>query len=108
VRDSGNDDNGMSAKSCNMKFYYPIHQGVLDCVPLDSIEILGVLGQGRNGACFRVKWNGVECTMKHFDIGRDGDIYFEKEICAYMLLQKAWGILVPESMLCCGCGLRCG
>jgi hypothetical protein len=36
--------------------------------------------------------------LKQFDIGRDGDTYFEKEIQAYMLLQKAWGVLVPRPL----------
>jgi hypothetical protein len=36
--------------------------------------------------------------MKQFDIGRDGDFSFKREIQAYMLLQKAWGILVPQPM----------
>ena len=99
VRDSGNDYGGGSTKSCNnMEHFYPIHHGALDFVPFDEIVIGDVLGNGRNGACFKVRWNGVEYAMKQFDIGRDGDVYFEKEIRAYMLLQKVWGVLVPRPM----------
>jgi hypothetical protein len=99
-RESGNDYNdiGTSTKSCNMEYYYSFHQGTLDYVLYDDIAIINVLGEGRNGACFKVKWNGVECAMKQFDIGRDGDKYFEKEIRAYMLLRNAWGVLVPRPL----------
>jgi hypothetical protein len=34
--------------------------------------------------------------MKQFDIGKDGDMRFVKEIVAYTLLQDIWGILVPR------------
>lgn len=43
-----------------------------------------------------MKWNDTEYAMKQFDIGRDGDRYLKEEIVAYMLLQDAWGILVPQ------------
>ena len=96
-RGSGCNGGGESINtSCNMEYFFSLHQGALELVPLDQIEMMGVLGYGRNGACFKVIWNGTKYAMKQFDIGRDGDRYFRKEICAYMLLQKAWGILVPQ------------
>jgi predicted Ser/Thr protein kinase len=75
-----------------------MYHGTLEHVSINDIVIDCVLGEGRNGACFKVKWNGVDCAMKQFDIGRDGDVFFKREIQAYMLLQKAWGILVPKPM----------
>ena len=87
ARGSGYDRNDESANSCNVE---------LEHIPWDSFEILDVLGYGWNGACFRVKWNGTEYAMKQFDIGRHGDTYFRQEIRAYMLLRRAWGILVPR------------
>ena len=98
VRGASTDYRGNSANCCNLDYYYPIHQGVLEHVPINDIVFLGILGVGRNGACFKVQWNGIECALKQFDIGRDGDTYFEKEIQAYMLLQKAWGILAPRPL----------
>ena len=68
-----------------MEYYYPFHQGALDYISYDDIENVDMIGHGRNGGCFKVKWNGVEYAMKQFDIGRNGDGYFINEICAYML-----------------------
>jgi hypothetical protein len=65
-------------------------------VPFEDIEVINVVGRGRNGGCFKVKWNSTEYAMKQFDIGRDGDEYFCKEIKAYVILKKAWGELVPQ------------
>ena len=95
---SSHDYSNTSAKSCNMKHFRPIVQYTLDYVSFHDIVIVDVLGEGRNGTCFKVKWNGLECAMKQFDIGRSGDAFFKKEIHAYMLLQKAWGVLVPRPM----------
>ncbi len=83
-------------KSCNMEFGRPTHKGALDYVPFDEISILGVVGEGRNGGCFNVKWKGTEYAMKQFDIGRDGDEFFQNEIRAYMKLRDSWGVLVPR------------
>jgi hypothetical protein len=73
-----------------MTYYHSIHQGALDFVSFDKIIIVDVLGEGRNGACFKVKWNGMECAMKQFDIGRDGNTYSLKtksvRICCYKRL----------------------
>ena len=96
ARGSGYDRNDQSANSCHMEYFFPLHQGELEVIPRDNIEILDVLGYGWNGACFKVKWNGTEYAMKQFDIGRHGDTYFRQEIRAYMLLRRAWGILVPR------------
>ena len=93
---SGYDHSGISANSCNMEYFFPLHQGAFEFTPFEDIEILGVIGYGRNGACFKVKWDGSEYAMKQFDIGRDGDTYFSNEIRAYVLLRSAWGILVPR------------
>ena len=79
-----------------MASFLPLHRGELILASLDEIEIMGVLGYGYNGVCFKVKWNGTEYAMKQFDIGQDGDTFFSREIRAYMLLQSAWGILVPR------------
>ena len=107
MRDSGNGHCDNSAKSCNTKYYCPthnmeyyfsIHQGALDYIPFDELVIGDVIVQGRNGPCYKVKWNGMEYAMKQFDIGQDGDVYFVKEVRAYMLLQRAWGVLVPRPM----------
>jgi hypothetical protein len=77
-------------------FYHVLEYGRLPQVSMDDIEIINVVGSGRNGCCFRVKWNGQELAMKQFDIGRDGDKYYAKEVTAYMLLRDVWGILVPR------------
>ena len=96
TRSSGYDSCCRLAKSCNMASFLPLHRGELILASLDEIEIMGVLGYGYNGVCFKVKWNGTEYAMKQFDIGQDGDTFFSREIRAYMLLQSAWGILVPR------------
>jgi hypothetical protein len=77
-------------------FYHILQRIDLPIVSMDDIEIIDVIGSGRNGCCFRVNWNGQELAMKQFDIGRDGYDYYTKEILAYMLLRDVWGILVPR------------
>jgi predicted Ser/Thr protein kinase len=97
----GDVDNSLSGgpvTSYNRQYYYPLYHDVVDFVPLDDIVVVGVCGDGRNGTCYKVKWNGMECAMKQFDIVKDGDVGFEKEIRAYKLLRKAWGTLVPRPM----------
>jgi thiamine kinase-like enzyme len=69
---------------------------LLPNVPFDDIEIIDVLGSGRNGACFKVKWNSTEYAMKQFDVGRDGYNRWNHEIEAYRILHKAWGDLLPR------------
>jgi hypothetical protein len=69
---------------------------MLTQVPFKNIEIVGVLGSGRSGTCFKVKWNGMDYAMKQFDIGRCGDEFFCREIDAYIILKEAWGGLVPQ------------
>ena len=95
VQDGLKEDAGKSVHSCNMEVGRT-HQGALDYVAYDDITILGVVGEGRNGGCFKVKWKGTEYAMKQFDIGRDGDEFFQNEIRAYMKLRDAWGVLVPR------------
>jgi hypothetical protein len=85
--------------SRSMQYFYPLHQGALIYVPLKHTSLdkeREAIGVGRNGACFKVKWNETEYALKQFDIGRHGDMNFVKEISAYMLLQDVWGILVPR------------
>jgi hypothetical protein len=65
-------------------------------ISIDDVEIVSVLGSGRNGSCFRVNWKGQELAMKQFDVGRDGNDHYAKEIVAYSLLYDGWGILVPR------------
>ena len=79
-----------------MAHFNQLHHGAIAFVPKNEIVRVGVLGQGRNGTCFKVKWNGTEYAMKQFDIGRNGDKFFEREIQAYMLLRDVWGIRVPR------------
>jgi hypothetical protein len=93
---SGNAYDGQFANTCNIEYYYPIHRGAIAFAPYDDIVTVGVLGQGRNGGCFKVKWKGIEYAMKQFDIGKHGDKHFVKEIRAYVLLKNVWGILVPR------------
>jgi hypothetical protein len=96
-RDSESDDGGGKfAHTCNMEYFYPLHHGAIPFAPYNEIVKVGILGEGRNGSCFKVNWKGTEYAMKQFDIGRHGDKYFEREIYAYMLLQDVWGILVPR------------
>jgi hypothetical protein len=93
---SRNEYGGQFANTCNIEYYHPIHRGAIAFAPYDDIVTVGVLGQGRNGGCFHVKWKGTEYAMKQFDIGKHGDKLFMKEIRAYMLLKDVWGILVPR------------
>ena len=69
---------------------------VIASAPFEEIEILEVIGEGRNGAAFKVCWHGQEVAMKQFDIGRQSEAYFSQEINAYMKLQDVWGVLVPR------------
>ena len=81
-----------------MGYYYSLPSWCIDIsVPFEDIEFGDVvLGAGRCGACFKVKWNGAEYALKQYDTGNDGDVPFLKEISAYMLLQIVWGGLVPR------------
>jgi hypothetical protein len=89
--------NGCSSKSHGIEHCHRIlHQIPIPQASFDDIVVLGAIGFGRNGCCFRVKWNGQEFAMKQFDIGRDGDKYYTNEIIAYMLLRDVWGVLVPR------------
>eukprot|EP00980_Cylindrotheca_fusiformis_P004560 scaffold975_cov90-Cylindrotheca_fusiformis.AAC.3 len=36
--------------------------------------------------------------MKQFDVGKDGDSGFNKEVEAYRKLQEVWGVLVPKPL----------
>jgi hypothetical protein len=63
-----------------------------------DLEFGEKLGSGRNGSVFKVRWGGKSVPLKQFDVGRDGDEPFEKDICAYARTRKAWGKLVPESL----------
>ena len=97
VQDGLKEDGGKSVRSCNMEFGRTHKDGLhYRYVAYDDITILGVVGEGRNGGCFKVKWKGTEYAMKQFDIGRDGDEFFQNEIRAYMKLRDAWGVLVPR------------
>lgn len=75
----------------NLAIYLPV-------VPFSDIEILGSLGYGRNGTVFKALWDGKEVALKQFDVGREGDQWFEKEIAAYVRLKDAWGVLVPRPL----------
>jgi hypothetical protein len=65
-------------------------------ISCNDIAIGDVIGDGRNGSCFKVVWNGQTFAMKQFDIGKLGDAPYRKEISAYIRLQDAWGKLVPK------------
>jgi hypothetical protein len=67
-------------------------------IPYNDIVIGDVIGDGRNGSCFKVVWNGQEFAMKQFDMGKGGDTPYRREIAAYMRLRDAWGKLVPKPM----------
>jgi hypothetical protein len=91
------------AKSCRtgknryIEYSYHIQQQLaLPYISNKDFIIIGVLGGGRNGSCFRVKWNGQEYAMKQYDTGRDGCKNYNNELLAYMLLRDVWGILVPR------------
>jgi hypothetical protein len=62
----------------------------------NDIQILSVLGTGRNGVCFKVMWNHTKYAMKQFDILQHGTKYFRHELEAYMILKDSWGDLVPQ------------
>lgn len=71
---------------------------VIPAVSLDEISIVSVIGAGRNGAAFKVRWKGREAAMKQFDVGRRSETWFDKEIDAYIKLQDVWGELVPRPL----------
>jgi hypothetical protein len=101
-RDGGNGGKGgTTTASTSVESCYPLRKQRVHHLPyvtIDKIEIIDVIGAGRNGCCFKVNWNGQMYAMKQFDIVRDGDTYFKKELCAYLELKTAWGILVPRPM----------
>jgi hypothetical protein len=67
-------------------------------ISYNDIVISDVIGDGRNGSCFKVVWKGQDFAMKQFDMGKRGDAPYRKEISAYMRLRDAWGKLVPQPM----------
>jgi hypothetical protein len=67
-------------------------------IPYNDIAIGDVIGDGRNGSCFKVVWKGQAFAMKQFDMGKGGEAPYKKEITAYMRLRDAWGKLVPQPM----------
>ena len=67
-------------------------------VSVDDIDLIDVIGSGRNGAVFRARWEGKEVAMKQFDVGRDGTEWLDKEFAAYLKLKDVWGVLVPKPM----------
>jgi hypothetical protein len=90
---------GTTTASTSVESCYPLlrkQREHLPYVAINKIEIIDVIGAGRNGCCFKVNWNGQIYAMKQFDIVRDGDSCFKKELCAYLELKTAWGILVPQ------------
>ena len=63
----------------------------------DDLEIEDPIGYGRNGAVFRVWWKGQAYALKQFDTaGALGLQSYNRELQAYAMLQKAWGVLVPK------------
>jgi thiamine kinase-like enzyme len=71
---------------------------MLPFVPIEHITILGVYGYGRNGDCFRVRWNNTEYAMKQYDVSKSDEtcFYLQNEMRAYAMLQDVWGVLVPK------------
>eukprot|EP00980_Cylindrotheca_fusiformis_P008187 scaffold1736_cov127-Cylindrotheca_fusiformis.AAC.1 len=67
-------------------------------IAFGDVDIVGILGFGRNGSVFKVCWQGKTVAMKQFDVGKDGDNGFNKEVEAYRKLQEAWGVLVPKPL----------
>jgi hypothetical protein len=95
----GGGKGGTTTGSTSVESCYPLLQKQREHLPyvaINKIEIIDGIGAGRNGCCFKVNWNGQMYAMKQFDIVRDGDAYFKKELCAYLELKTAWGILVPR------------
>jgi hypothetical protein len=69
----------------------------LSFVTADDLEIEDPIGYGRNGAVFRVCWKGQAYALKQFDrAGTLGLQCYNRELQAYAMLQKAWGVLVPK------------
>jgi hypothetical protein len=94
-------NNGTTTSSTSMNYSHEFSQELeqqLPYVSIDKIKIMDTIGYGRNGDCFRVNWNGQLYAMKQYDIVRDGDLYFKKELLAYRKLKAAWGVLVPKPM----------
>lgn len=68
----------------------------LQHVDFKELSIGNVLGIGRNGTVFKVAWKGETYALKQFDIRKDGEDGFQKELVAYARTQAAWGKLVPK------------
>jgi hypothetical protein len=77
---------------------WAVASGELPHVSYNDFEIVDVLGFGRNGTVFKVRWRGQEAAMKQFDVGKDGYGPFDSELAAYMKLRDAWGVLVPTPL----------
>jgi hypothetical protein len=75
-----------------------VASGELPHVSYNDFEIVDVLGCGRNGAVFKVRWRGQEAAMKQFDVGKDGYGPFDSELAVYMKLRDAWSVLVPTPL----------
>jgi hypothetical protein len=66
----------------------------LPFVSADGLEIEDPIGYGRNGAVFRVWWKDQAYALKQFDTaGALGLQSYNRELQAYAMLQKAWGVL---------------
>ena len=71
----------------------------LPFVSVGDLVIMDPIGYGRNGAVFRVRWEGQEYALKQFDTATAiGLRSFIRESQAYALLQDVWGVLVPKPM----------
>ena len=69
----------------------------LPFVSVGDLVIMDPIGYGRNGAVFRVRWEGQEYALKQFDTATAiGLRSFIRESQAYALLQDVWGVLVPK------------
>jgi hypothetical protein len=67
---------------------------LLPFVSADDLEIKDPIGYGRNGAVFRVWWKDQAYALKQFDTaGALGLQSYNRELQAYAMLQKAWGVL---------------
>jgi len=72
---------------------------LLPFVSFDNLAIEDPIGYGRNGADFRVRWKGQAYALKQYDTaGAVGLQSYNRELQAYAMLQKAWGVLVPTSV----------
>lgn len=70
----------------------------LPLVDFQVLEIGEELGFGRNGSVFKAIWGECTVALKQFDIGKDGQIGYERELAAYARTKDAWGKLVPEPL----------